>query len=47
MVYVNFGDAETVPNFLLYGVNNVMATIVVDICIKLVRLQIAFTDQQI
>jgi hypothetical protein len=28
-------------------VNNVMATIVVDICIKLVRLQIAFTDQQI
>jgi hypothetical protein len=39
MVYVNFGDAETVPNFLLYGVNNVMATIVVDICIKPVLLE--------
>ena len=47
MVYVNSGDAETVPNFLLYGVNNVIATIVVDIFIKLVLLQIAYTDQRI
>ena len=34
MVYVNFGDAGTVHNFLLYGGNNVIATIVVDICKK-------------
>ena len=46
MVYVNFGDAETVPNFLLYGVNNVIATIVVDICKKLVLLKIAYSGQR-